>query len=415
MKRIAFSLLCLLLAGCTLLLSSCEIQIQATELSANYTRSTDDPGEMTDTYRTASLTFAFELFRETMPASDANSLLSPYSALLCLGLIANGTAGTTRQEIESTLGMTVEELNRGLYAFGESLYSGKNCEVSTANSAWYIDDPGFITVHPAFLQTIADWYDAEQYAAPFDASTVEDLNNWGKDKTDGLIKKFLDTISPDTVMYLINTLLFDAKWEEPYEKKDIRDLTFHNADGSETTVDMLCSTEGSYMEGDGFTGFAKLYEGKRYAFVGLLPEEGTSVTELAALLNGETWSTVWKGRGGTVYAKFPEFSYDRRIDLKAAIAAMGMPEMFEDGADFSALGVSELYTGFHCSEMEQISYIEVSRNGTKAAAISWGGIKGDSAADPFEPKYVTLDRPFLYAIVDVETGFPLFLGTVSQL
>ena len=34
---------------------------------------------------------------------------------------------------------------------------------------------------------------------------------------------------------------------------------------------------------------------------------------------------------------------------------------------------------------------------------------------PMEPKYVYLDRPFVYAIVDNATGLPLFVGVVTAL
>ena len=414
MKRIRVSLLCLLLAATAIFTTSCAMKIQATELSAGYTRTTTDPGEVTDAYLAATLDFSLKLFRETVTEDEINDLFSPYSALLCLGLVANGAAGTTREQIENTLGLSVDELNRGLYAFGQGLYSAKDCKVTTANSAWYIDNEDLITVKPSFLQNVADWYNAEQYAAPFDDTTLQDINNWGKEKTDGLIKEFLEEIPPDAVMYLVNALLFDAKWEEPYEKDDVRDWTFHNADGTESAVKMLCSEESGYLTGEGFTGFAKRYKGNRYAFVGLLPDEGSDVSTLLDSLNGETWRTMWQNRGGSVTVKFPEFTYEGDLKLKDPLSALGMCEMFDPGAaNFSELGTSKSYTGFYCSAINQKTYIEVNRNGTKAAAITWGEMNGEGA--PMEEHFVTLDRPFLYAIVDCETGFPLFIGAVSHL
>jgi len=414
MKRMSASLLCLLLAATAIFTTSCAMKIQATELSAGYTRTTTDPGEVTDAYLAATLDFSLKLFRETVTEDETNDLFSPYSALLCLGLVANGTAGTTREQIENTLGLSVEELNRGLYAFGQGLYSAKDCKVTTANSAWYIDNEDLITVKPSFLQNVADWYNAEQYAAPFDDTTLQDINNWGKEKTDGLIEEFLKEIPPDAVMYLVNALLFDAKWEEPYEKDDVRDWTFHNADGTESPVEMLCSEESGYLTGEGFTGFAKRYKGNRYAFVGLLPNEGSDVYTLLDSLNGETWRTMWQNRGGSVTVKFPEFTYEGDLKLKDPLSALGMSEMFDPGAaNFSELGSSRGYTNFYCSAINQKTYIEVNRNGTKAAAITWGEVCGNGA--PMEEHFVTLERPFLYAIVDCQTGFPLFLGAVSHL
>ena len=43
--------------------------------------------------------------------------------------------------------------------------------------------------------------------------------------TDGMIDRIIDgDIDEDTMMYLINALVFDAEWAEIYEKRDIRDI-----------------------------------------------------------------------------------------------------------------------------------------------------------------------------------------------
>ena len=93
---------------------------------------------------------------------------------------------------------------------------------------------------------------------------------------------------------------------------------------------------------------------------------------------------------------------------------MGMTDMFNvSEADFSRLGESQ--TGnIYCSAVEQKTFIDVSRHGTKAAAVTWATMKCGSAA-PMETYRVILDRPFVYAIVDNATGLPVFLGLVSHL
>ena len=86
-----------------------------------------------------------------------------------------------------------------------------------ANSIWFNDDPSF-TVNEDFLQTNADHYGAGIYKAPFNEGTCEEINNWVSDHTDGMVKNILDKIPEDAVMYLINALAFDARWEEVYGK-----------------------------------------------------------------------------------------------------------------------------------------------------------------------------------------------------
>ena len=302
-----------------------------------------------------------------------------------------------------------------MYAYTSSLYTDKDCKVSVADSIWYRDGDSF-SVREEFLQTCADWYKAQQYAAPFDETTREDINKWVEHYTDGMIDSILDEPIPaDTVMYVINALVFDAKWEEEYEKKDIRSDDFTTREGNTVTVDMMCSEESRYLTVAGGCGVARPYKGQAYCFVGLLPDEGTDVYDFAATLTGEAWTTMWQEQvRTTVYTGIPEFTYDSDMKLTSALQEMGMTDLFDsDAADLSGIGAG---AGGHlyCSGVYQKTFIEVNRHGTKAAAVTWGENKCESAA-PIETKHVYLDRPFVYAIVDTKTGLPLFVGVVTEM
>ena len=415
MKKKLMKLAALLLSAVMLLCAvSCAAPIKANELSGGYTRNGEKEAATSEDFAAVMADFSFELLHRTLTEDGDNDLISPLSALLCLALVANGADGETLRQIEQAIGMDIETLNESLYAYTASLSDIDDCKMQTANSIWFRDDES-LKVEEPFLQTNADWYGAQAYQAPFDDSTVKDVNNWVKKNTDGMIDSIMKEIDPLTVMYLINALVFDAKWQDEYEKNDIRDRTFYNADGSKTTVDMMYSEESTYFEGDGFTGFAKNYKGGAYSFVGLLPDEASNVYELAASLNGEAWTDMWASRKSvSVDVGIPEFTYDADIDLKEVLATMGMMDMFDaNAADFSRLGTSD-QGNIYCSSVQQKTFIDISRHGTKAAAVTWVTMKCGSAA-PEEVRYVILDRPFIYAIVDNATGLPLFLGAVSHL
>ena len=100
------------------------------------------------------------------------------------------------------------------------------------------------------------------------------------------------------------------------------------------------------------------------------------------------------------------------MSLKGTLQALGVTDMFDmDKADFS--GIDETQP-LYCDTVKQKTMIELDRNGTKAAAITWAGMKAMSAA-PAEPLYITLDRPFVYAIIDNANNLPIFLGAVTQI
>lgn len=417
MKRVLISAFCLLLTATLLLASTgCHAAAAADELSSGYVRNASVEDSVDEDFSAAAANFAFDLFRGTLADAEDSRLLSPLSALMCLALVANGADGDTLAEMEAVFGMDMDTLNESLYAYTAGLYRGENCKVSLANSIWF-RDADHLTVYEDFLQTNADWYAAQVYKAPFDETTVRDVNGWVKEHTDGMIESILnEPPDPTTIMYLINTLVFDAKWQEKYEKSDVRERSFRNGDGSRTTVEMMYSDESVALLGDDFLGFAKNYEGNAYSFVGLLPDdENADIYEFAASLTGESWLAAWNDRHyAPVSAGIPEFTYDDYMPLTEALAAMGMEEMFDaQNADFSRLGKSGL-GNIYCSSVEQKTFIDVSRNGTKAAAVTWATMECTSAA-PMESYVIILDRPFVYAIVDNATGLPLFVGVVNNL
>lgn len=424
MKRISTATLTLLLAvlltvGLPVRLTGCAVSIKAQELSAGYTRTATEEGEVTDAFVAAmanfSMTLAHTAIDPDREEEGTNHLISPLSAMICLSMLANGAEGETLAQMERVLGMKIDDLNRALYAYTSRLYTGEDCKVSLADSIWYRDGEGF-SVREEFLQACADWYEAQHYAAPFDEQTRKDINGWVKQYTDGMIDAILEEPIPaETVMYVINALVFDAKWAVDYEKSQIASRDFTSADGTVRSVEMLHSDESVYLTPAGGRGFAKKYKGGAYSFVGLLPDEGTDVYDFAASLTGEGWLTMWSGRSAAaIDARIPEFTYDSNWKLKPVLQEMGMTDLFDAAlADLSGIGASSR-GNLYCDGVCQKAYIEVSRHGTKAAAVTWGDDKAEAVA-PIEIRPIYLDRPFVYAIVDNQSGLPLFFGVVTEL
>jgi len=413
MKRQFIKGLTLLLVVSILLsCSGCTVKISAKELSKDYQTQTSQVMNISDSFVKETADFSLALFKKLVTKDAENDLVSPISALYCLALIANGANGQTKKQMEEVFGMDVSTLNQQLYAYAASLYNGENCKLNLANSIWFYDNQDELHVNEEFLQTNANWYNAQVYATPFDNTTLNDINAWCKKYTDGMIEKMIDSINPGTIMYLINAVAFDAKWAVKYENSDVKDGLFTNYDSVTKTVKMLSSQEFNYLSSDNACGFTKNYEGDKYSFVGILPNEGIDVYDYVNSLDGQTWIDLWNSKEtGEVYVQMPEFTYNASMDLTDVLKQMGMVDMFDAGADFSNIGASNR-GNIYCSEVRQKTYIQVDRNGTKAAAITWGGMKNTAIA---EPKRVYLNRPFVYAIVDNETHLPIFIGVVTNL
>ncbi|MEG2026054.1 MAG: serpin family protein [Gordonibacter sp.] len=198
----------------------------------------------------------------------------------------------------------------------------------------------------------------------------------------------------------------------------IKDETF-TLDGGETRrVRMMRSTEGTYLEDSDTTGFTKSYEGGRYSFVALLPSEGKSLQEYVTALSGVKLRALLDGATHeTVYASIPQFEGDFSMELSKELAAMGMPDAFDPlRADFSDMGTfADSDLNLVVGSVVHKTYIAVDEHGTKAAVATFIGMNSAAAStEPAKPKTVTLDRPFVYLIVDHETDMPVFIGAVAD-
>ena len=407
--------ICLIFTSCVLLLSvlfgavGCALSVSAESLMDGIEARSVTPLSDLKSKNAATTDFAVRLFGETFNKEE-NTLISPISVLCALAMTANGAEGNTLSEMESALGMTREELNNYVYTYMGSLSTSDKYKLSLANSIWFTDDDAF-SVNTDFLQTNADYFGADIYKAPFDNSTLRDINRWVKNSTDGMIPNILDRIPDEAVMYLVNALAFEAEWAEIYEKSQVRDGSFTTESGEVQTVDMMYSSEGKYLSDGMATGFMKYYSGRKYAFVALLPNEGVTVEEYVGSLDGESLNNMLSSaESRTVEVSVPKFEVEYDIEMSDTLKSMGISDAFDAAsANFESLGSYES-ENIYISRVLHKTYISVGERGTKAGAVTVIEMECGSAAPPQEIKRVYLDRPFVYMLVDCENNIPFFIG-----
>lgn len=356
--------------------------------------------------------FAVRLFRNSVEEGE-NTLISPLSVLCALAMTANGAEGETLTQMEETLGLSADKLNAWVHTYMSQLPKEKKYKLSLANSIWFTDDEKF-TVRQSFLQTNADYYRADIYQAPFDDSTLQDINSWVKNNTDGMIQNILDEIPTEAVMYLINALSFDAEWQDIYFENQVRDGIFTTEDGTERDVELMHSAESRYLEDGIASGFIKYYKDGAYAFAALLPEEGVSVAEYLASLTGERLHEMLSNPTDiTVYAAIPKFETEYSVEMSDILMGMGMTNAFDwTTADFSSLGAFSEGNIF-INRVLHKTFITVDERGTRAGAATV--VEADPGSNELvDTKTVTLDRPFVYMLIDCENNVPFFIGAMMD-
>lgn len=375
--------------------------------------------EPNEEFYSAYRNFAAELFArscENNLKNGENAMISPESVMMALGMTANGACGETLAQMEAALGGTdIDRLNEAMLYLTDRAINSVEVKFNIANSVWVRDNEERIQMSQSFCDKVKSFYDADSFLAPFDQTTCADINGWVNNETNGMIPEILNNIPLEAVAYLVNAMAFEGEWREAYEDAQVReDGSFTNSKGEEERVTMLYSTESTYLHDDNTEGFLKYYNG-HYAFMGLLPEEGTDIADYVSALDGDKLTNLWNSRNNDseVYTAIPEFTADHSSELSAVLQDMGMELPFSANADFS--GMAETGSGsLYISRVLHKTHIEVDRHGTKAAAATAIEMVDECAVLIDDVHYVYLDRPFVYAIVDTMNGMPIFIGAVNS-
>ena len=399
------------LALITVFIASCNvvspIDVRAdTEIEAQ--------GKNADSEFVSSMADFSSLLLNKVANKDENTFISAYSVISALALVANGADNNTKAQFEKVFGCDIDKLNSYLYSFNEKLQSDEKVEVDIANSVW-VNEPK-LSLYDEYLARVYAYYNSSVYRENFATDdTLNKINKWCSDNTDGMIKEILKDLNPDAVMVLLNAIFFDAKWEKQYQSFNLTDGNFNNYDGSKSKASYLNSTEHNGFVGDNYTGAIKYYEGRKFAFAVLLPDEKTDVYDFAESITGEKYLEIMNGATNKYdfSLKLPKLEIEFEQEIKDTLMSMGILDAFGGDADFTKIGKPTSGKIF-ISKVTHKTKLELNEAGTRAAAVTSIEMR-NTAFMPGEVIDVVLDRPFVFYIIDTETNVPIFSGIVNNL
>lgn len=363
--------------------------------------------------------FSYSLFQTTSAGENQRGkslVMSPLSVLYVLGMLNDGAAGATEQEIASLMGLEAgcQELVNGYCQalMSQAPLTDPSVTLETANFIGMATD---FAVSDRYQSDMQQYYMSDVASLDFrQSAALEYVNGWCSEKTHGMIPKILDEISPATRLLLMNAVYFKATWTEKFDPADTRDETFTMEDGQTATMPLMHRKAlAMYAPGTAYDILCLPYgSGSKWQMMVMLPKEGQTVDDVVGSLTTVPWTTLWRqGRMRCeVDIKMPRFSTGSDIVLNGIIAQMGAPLMFTDKADFSAItgGAEQLFV----SLLKQKAAIEVSEEGTKASAVT-AAVMENTAMQPDEYKKVDFHatRPFVYLIQEISSGSVFFIGT----
>ncbi len=397
-----------LLAGCAAPLGA-----GVTDLSRQFALGTSAPPEADGAADAAIGNLGAQLLR-AVREPGVNTLLSPLSISLALSMTANGAAGDTLAEFEALLGADVDTVNANAASLlAEYRDLGGSTVSSIADSLWL---DGSLAAREPFLSRCTAFYDAGLYQADLATEqTRRAVNGWVEENTGGMIPEILTEVpAEDAALLLVNALYLKNTWADEFDPNSTREDSFYAADGTGTVTDFLSNgiRQEQYFRTEDAAGVVLPYDDGRLAFAAVLPD-GDLDAWLESLDGGTFPALIGAAEDTRLLLRLPKFEAEWGGELADALAALGLDTAFDPArADFSGLGTTESGPLFIDSVLHRAK-IQVDEEGTEAAA-STVVMAPAGAPAPVDYEELILDRPFCYAIVDLERGVPLFLGTFER-
>lgn len=359
--------------------------------------------------------FGLNLFKKVNEFdSNKNIFISPLSVSFALGMTLNGANASTYDAMKTTLELPdipQEKINEAYKSLIELLMSiDPKVNFKIANAIFYRNT---YTFEKDFIDVNKKYFDALVKGLNFnDPATINIINQWVKENTNGKIEKIVDSIENDIVMFLINALYFKGTWKYEFDKKNTRDDLFTTLNGAQSSCKMMVQeAEFNYLTNEDFQAIDLPYGDGAFSMTVFLPKQDINVNSFIANITESSWDT-WLNSFSIQNIKLylPKFKLEYESQMKDALTALGMGIAFDPyNADFT-----KLYSGpekAYISKVKHKTFVDVYEEGTEAAAVTSVGIRVTSVGQAI---VMRCDRPFVYVIREKNSNSILFIGKLIK-
>ena len=180
------------------------------------TKTSSSSVKKSDYYITGNSLEKFDLYFLQLENEKVNKIYSPLSIKYALEMLAAGANGDSEDQILSVIG----EYTARKYENSENM--------SFANGL-FINELFKDEVKDDYVTKLSNSFAADVIYDPFTSS--DNINEWIKKKTLGLIKNAIDYVTPETQYVLVNALGIDMEWKnviQPIYKGWSVDYKHHN-------------------------------------------------------------------------------------------------------------------------------------------------------------------------------------------
>jgi serpin B len=374
----------------------------------------EDQGTAEDLQQ-AMLDFGFKSFLEINKDTpqDENIIISPLSIETALFMTSNGATDETLDEMRMTL-----ELGN-LYPSGTNQYYKEIIEqiqsdatnetfLNTAQAVYW--DQTRMNVFEDFQQNMQEFYDADLVSDNF---TVDAINAWAKEKTEGRIPEILEQLGEDEVMFLLNALYFIGDWELPFEENLTGNWPFNLSNGSTIDVPTMRNDFSFFnYEDETLKAVDLFFKGSSFSMTFIQPTE--SINDYLNQYSFNELSTNYKSivndqmQENRILLSLPKFEIKYKKVISQELKSLGMERAFQEAnAQLGKLG--QAGGNLFISRVIHDTFLKIDEKGAEGAAVTAVGVGVESVPPPF-----IFDKPFMIVLRHVDTDVPIFIGKIMD-
>ncbi|KAM4745813.1 LOW QUALITY PROTEIN: serine protease inhibitor A3K-like [Anableps anableps] len=349
--------------------------------------------------------FAFQLYKKLadLAASEGkNILFSPVSVSAALAALSVGARGETHQQLFSGLSVNSSQVdqmdvNQAFRTFIGNMVSHKELRQGTTV---FVDN--LLKPKPDFLHVLKQCYFTGSFNVDFmnPIESVNIINRYVSEKTNGKINQFEEGLDPNTVLYLLSYIYFRGKclvWGLGAVFQKLGDSVLISMMRIEDDVDIYYDEAIATLH---------LPFNNSYSMLLLSHDHMDTLENNISPAHVTRWLECMKQR--TYKISVPKFSIKTSYKLHDVLTKMGMADLFGAPADLSGIADGHKLVLSLCCKVVHQATLDVDETGATAAAGTDVGIILKSLSAP-ELKF---NHPFVVIITERFAENLLFMGKI---
>lgn len=341
-------------------------------------------------------------------AKKENFAVSPMSAAMCMSMLANSVDMDTRSAITETLGCDNLEALNDYYSFMiEKLpFYNNDGILRILNSVWYNTNKSVTPQYESLMESV---FHCTPTKADFgNRATIGIINKWASDATFGYIPRIVEDLDPGLSIILANALFYRSAWTYEFDKNKTELKPFHGYSGT-VNVPMMHLPDGGIASAniEGTEVAMKTFKnGNAYLFI-LMPPAEEDIFDFAANLSVDKFREyMHSAKGGIAAIELPRFNMDKEFDMRSYLQMNNISLTHK----LSEIGMGN---GLNALQLKQRTSIDVNEEGAIVAATTNSMLIGSAGSGYAQD--ITVNRPFMYFILQGNTNAILIAGIVADL